>query len=208
MKTKLTRLIRDSFDPRDAKLDERIVPTTTSFVKRGSQPERAPIEAVFPAAVVSARPGGASESKWTRRTRPWNASMQTTAVSPATLHETWLETEAPRSPKSGPPDETGAIARRSVPRCPRSHRSPHVPHSLRGHPTMPLPPRALIALRHGRWPGSRQAITDRRRIVDFAGDAQGGPDGQAVRVDSRINGSPVQSASGRGRPRGRLMLWG
>jgi hypothetical protein len=208
MKTKLTRLIGDSFDPRDAKHDERIVLTTTSSVERGSQPERAPIEGVFPAAVVWALPGGASESKWTRRTRPWNASMQTTAVSPATLRETWLETEAPRSPEAGVPGDRGAINRRSVPRRPRSHRPPHIPRSLRGHPTVPLPPQALMALRHGRWPGSRGAISDHRRIIDFTGDAQGGPDGQAVRVGSRINGSPVQSASGRGRPRGRLMLWG
>ncbi len=33
-----------------------------------------------PATVVALRTGGASRSKWTRKTRPWNASLRTTVV--------------------------------------------------------------------------------------------------------------------------------
>ena len=100
--------------------------------------ERAPISRLESArstvAVVSPA-GGASSSKWARRSRPWNASSSTAAVATPSIRETWLS-----------PD-------------------------------------------------------------DSAWRAQGGACcGQVALEGSRILGSPVQRASGRGRPAPRLLL--
>lgn len=44
-----------------------------------------------PATVVALRTGGASRSKWTRKTRPWNASLRTTVVAFVSIEEPRLE---------------------------------------------------------------------------------------------------------------------
>jgi hypothetical protein len=44
-----------------------------------------------PATVVAARTGGASQSKWARETRPWNANLQTTVVASFGIEESYLE---------------------------------------------------------------------------------------------------------------------
>jgi hypothetical protein len=44
-----------------------------------------------PATVVAARTGGASQSKWARKTRPWNANLQTTVVACFEIEKSYFE---------------------------------------------------------------------------------------------------------------------
>ena len=55
--------------------------------------ERAPmsrLESVRSAVAVVSPAGGASSSKWARRSRPWNASSSTAAVATPSIRERWL----------------------------------------------------------------------------------------------------------------------
>ena len=58
---------------------------------QGAQSGCAQIGRFWPATVVAPRTGGASQSKWTRKTQPWNASLRTTVVAFVSIEEPRLE---------------------------------------------------------------------------------------------------------------------
>jgi len=100
-------------------------------------------ERALSATAVDSQAGGAPQSKWTRKSRPWNVSDSTAVVASRSIREAWLS-----------PDSTGSTQ----------------PETL-------------------------------------ARSSKGASCGQVAREGSRILDSPVQSASGRGRSRGRLLLF-
>ena len=88
MDKKLTTTQQKTFDSRivysDARSDSAITPPTPQPVGtsniQGTRFASLGVESVWPTTVVAPQPGGAPSSKWTRKTRPWNASLPTTVV--------------------------------------------------------------------------------------------------------------------------------
>ncbi len=63
-----------------------------------------------PATVVALRTGGASRSKWTRKTRPWNASLRTTVVASIRIEDLIREhTHSSSTESIGSLDENGVL---------------------------------------------------------------------------------------------------
>jgi hypothetical protein len=61
---------------------------------QGAQFGRAQIGRIWPTTVVAPRKGGAPQSKWTRKTRPWNAMLKTAVVAS-------IEIEKPHRDETG-----------------------------------------------------------------------------------------------------------
>ena len=58
---------------------------------QGAQSGCVQIGSIWSTTVVAPRTGGASRSKWTRKTRPWNASLRATVVATVKIEELRLE---------------------------------------------------------------------------------------------------------------------
>ena len=92
-----------------------------------SDPPHTPVvNRVSPATVATAQPGGASSSKWTRKTRPWNVSIPTTVVASFSTVERTAQTRASADgskslpnhpPFSNPTWESDLNESGSTPRC-------------------------------------------------------------------------------------------
>jgi hypothetical protein len=102
MRKKLTNGTKNSFEHRSvcssgsppSALDPRRARPLERQGERSIPPreavQTASFERVRSAAVVASRAGGASQSKWTRRSRPWNASMPAAVVAPYSILTEWL----------------------------------------------------------------------------------------------------------------------
>ena len=102
MRKKLTNGTKNSFEHRSvcssgsppSALDPRRARPLERQGERSTPPreavQTASFERVRSAAVVASRAGGASQSKWTRRSRPWNASMPTAVVALGSILKEWL----------------------------------------------------------------------------------------------------------------------
>ncbi len=95
MDKKLTTTKQETFDIRtvcaEARTDSTPAPSSPERVGalafQGARIGSAEVESAWPTTVVAPQTGGASSSKWTRRTRPWNASLPTTVVTPTNSYE-------------------------------------------------------------------------------------------------------------------------
>ena len=126
MSEKLTDEDRNSFEQQSvcsngsahSALDPRRVCLLDRQGERSTPPREAGQTASFkrvpPAAAVASREGGASQSKRTRRSRPWNVSMPTAVVTSSSILKEWLflDESAPSTGNTIPAlDEENAIAR-------------------------------------------------------------------------------------------------
>ena len=88
MDNELTAMDRKSSDDRMACSDDPSGSTTPPSSPdraresdhQGAQNRCAPIGRIWPTTIVAPCTGGASQSKWTRKTQPWNMSLRTTVV--------------------------------------------------------------------------------------------------------------------------------
>ncbi len=104
MDEKLTTTEQESFDFRIAcSVSHTGSPASHPHPQRagatdlqGARFESAQIERYLPTTVAARQPGGAFHSKWTRKTRPWNASLSATVVASI---EVEIEEEDPREPE-------------------------------------------------------------------------------------------------------------
>jgi hypothetical protein len=95
MDNKLTTTQQETFDFRIAcayvRVDSTTAPRSPQRVGasdlQGTRFGSAEVESAWPTTVVASRTGGAPSSKWTRKTRPWNASLPTTVVSSSNAFE-------------------------------------------------------------------------------------------------------------------------
>jgi len=95
MDKKLTTTEKKSFDFRivcaDARADSSTVPPSPQRVgasdSQGTRFGSTEVGSTWPTTVVAPQAGGAPSSKWTRRTRPWNASLPTTVVASTNAFE-------------------------------------------------------------------------------------------------------------------------
>ena len=104
----------------------RIAPTPQRFHRshhQGPQSGIARIGRIRATTVAALQTGGASQSKWARRSRPWNTSTSTTVVaSPDEVFESTIFKSVLRFASAG--DEAGRSRGRSLrPRCPKGQ--PH-----------------------------------------------------------------------------------
>jgi len=102
MSDELTKESKNSVEDRSARssgnapsaLDPRPAYLLDRQGERSTPPQEtlqtASFERVRPAAVVASREGGASLSKRTRRSRPWNSSMPTAVVASTSILKEWL----------------------------------------------------------------------------------------------------------------------
>ncbi len=127
MSNKLTNETRNSFEHQSvcsngsahSALDPRRVCLLDRQGERSTPPreagQTASFERVPPAAAVASREGGASQSKRTRRSRPWNVSMPTAVVASSSILKDWLflDESAPGAAGNTVPalDEENAIVR-------------------------------------------------------------------------------------------------
>ena len=96
MDKKLTTTKQESFDFRivcaDSRSDSTPAPPPLQRVGvsdlQGARFGSAEVERAWPTTVVAPQSGGAPASKWTRRTRPWDASLPTIVVSSANVFAT------------------------------------------------------------------------------------------------------------------------
>jgi len=130
---------------------------------RSEERRETSFERTLPTAAVPQRPEGAFQSKWTRRSRPWNVTVETAVVASPPILETWL------FPKTMQHDD------------PPNDRCDCID-------------------------GSISKLSGSINPTRLAGSTQGGSCGQGALMGSRILDSLVQSASGRGRSRGRPLL--
>lgn len=70
------------------------------------------IGSIWPATVAAPRTGGASQSKWARKTRPWNASLRVTVVAFISIEKSCSE-----SIECIPKPPYGAVGTHDVLRC-------------------------------------------------------------------------------------------
>ena len=92
MDIKLTTTHKEPSDRRTACSENHAGSTTPTRAResdhQGAQFEKKQIGSGRPTTVVAPRTGGASSSKWTRKTLPWNASLRTTVVAFISIGET------------------------------------------------------------------------------------------------------------------------
>ncbi len=114
MTNQLTRSERNSNDARKACFNSQALSISGNQRERelnhqgarSATPHTHVAKRVRPTTVATAQPGGASSSKWTRKTRPWNVSMPTTVVASFSVEafaQTRAGSDGPKSLPNHPP---------------------------------------------------------------------------------------------------------